>query len=255
MTSTTSTTTSTSTTGAEDVDPRPEDGQGGHGEPDDQREPGKRGGRRQLLEHVVITPTILYFGTPVVLLTTENEDGTANLAPMSSAWALGQTIVLGLGADGQTAYNLARRPDLVINVPGPHLWRRVEDTAELTGRFPVPPTKRPTCRYEPDKFAAGGFSRQDSDIVRPPRVAECGLQFEARAASIQHDFTEDFLIVQARVLRVHADPEIVVPGTNHVEPAAWSPLIYNFRHYFGLGPELGFTRISETPPAQAHQEA
>lgn len=198
-------------------------------------------------KHSVIKPTILYFGTPVVLLTTENDDGSANLAPMSSAWALGQTIVLGLGADGQTGRNLARRPDLVINVPGPHLWRQVEDTAELTGRFPVPPTKRSTCRYEPDKFAAGGFTRQDSEIVRPPRVAECGLQFEARAASIQHDAAGEFLIVQAHVLRVHADPAIVVPGTDYVEPAAWSPLIYNFRHYFGLGQELGHTSISQTP--------
>lgn len=198
-------------------------------------------------EHVVIQPTILYFGTPVVLLSTENDDGTANLAPMSSAWALGQTIVLGLGADGQTGYNLARRPELVISVPEPHLWRQVEGIAELTGRYPVPSTKRPTCRYEPDKFGAGGFTPQDSEIVRPPRVAECGLQFEARAVRLQKDAAGDFLIVQARVLRVHADPALVVPGTNHIEPAAWSPLIYNFRHYFGLGAELGFTMISETP--------
>ena len=56
--------------------------------------------------HVTITPSILYFGTPVVLLSTENADGTFNLAPMSSAWALGQVIVLGLGAAGQTARNL-----------------------------------------------------------------------------------------------------------------------------------------------------
>jgi flavin reductase (DIM6/NTAB) family NADH-FMN oxidoreductase RutF len=34
--------------------------------------------------HVTITPAILYFGTPVVLLSTENENGSFNLAPMSS---------------------------------------------------------------------------------------------------------------------------------------------------------------------------
>jgi flavin reductase (DIM6/NTAB) family NADH-FMN oxidoreductase RutF len=68
-------------------------------------------------DHVTIAPAILYFGTPVVLLSTENEDGSVNLAAMSSAWALGQVIVLGLGSDGQTARNLGSRPDLVINVP------------------------------------------------------------------------------------------------------------------------------------------
>ncbi|MEO3745051.1 hypothetical protein [Plantactinospora sp. B5E13] len=39
--------------------------------------------------HLTIRPRIWYFGTPVVLVSTENADGTANLAPISSAWALG----------------------------------------------------------------------------------------------------------------------------------------------------------------------
>lgn len=33
-----------------------------------------------------IEPAILYFGTPVVLIGSTNEDGSFNLAPMSSAW-------------------------------------------------------------------------------------------------------------------------------------------------------------------------
>jgi hypothetical protein len=57
----------------------------------------------------------------------------------------------------------------------------------------------------------------------------------------------NFLIVEAKVLRVHADPRIVVPGTSHVDPALWSPLIYNFRHYFGLGDQLGESFRTETP--------
>lgn len=197
--------------------------------------------------HVAIEPTILYFGTPVVLLSTENDDGSANLAPISSAWALGSTIVLGLGAEGQTAYNLTRRLQIVINVPGPHLWRQIESLAGVTGRFPVPDGKPAGTRYEPDKFGVSGFTSQDSEVVVPPRVAECGLQFEATVARALPDVTDDFLIVEAHVLKVHADPAIVIPGTNYVEPAAWSPLIYNFRHYFGLGAELGHTYRSQTP--------
>ena len=46
---------------------------------------------------VEIAPKILYFGTPVVLVSTTNADGTPNLAAMSSAWAIGWTVVLGLG--------------------------------------------------------------------------------------------------------------------------------------------------------------
>jgi flavin reductase (DIM6/NTAB) family NADH-FMN oxidoreductase RutF len=195
---------------------------------------------------VAITPSILYFGTPVVLLTTENDDGSANLAPMSSAWALGQVVVLGLGAEGHTAANLAVRPELVINLPAPRHWAAVERLAPLTGSDPVPPHKR-GFRHEPAKFEAAGLRPEPSELVRPPRVAECPIQLEAHADRIQPDAAGDFLIVEARVLKVHADPGVVVPGTQHIDPAAWSPLIYNFRHYFGLGPELGHSFRSETP--------
>ena len=192
-----------------------------------------------------IKPRILYFGTPVVLLSTENDDGSPNLAPMSSAWALGWTVVLGIAADGQTAHNLRARPDVVINLPGPGQWEAVERLAPLTGRTPVPANK-PRFRYEQAKFEAAGLTPEPSRLVRPPRVAECPLQLEARAAAVQSDTAGEFHIVEARVLTVHAAPELVVPDTEHVDPAAWSPLIYNFRHYFGLGPELGHSFRSET---------
>jgi flavin reductase (DIM6/NTAB) family NADH-FMN oxidoreductase RutF len=72
------------------------------------------------------------------------------------------------------------------------------------------------------------------------------LQMEARAINVRPGAGEKFLIVQAEVLRVHADPFIVVPGTQHIDPRRWSPLIYNFRHYYGLGTELGYTFRSQT---------
>jgi flavin reductase (DIM6/NTAB) family NADH-FMN oxidoreductase RutF len=198
-------------------------------------------------DHVTITPTILYFGTPVVLLSTENRNGSFNLAPMSSAWALGQVIVLGLGADGQTARNLRSRPDLVISVPAPRQWQAVERLAPLTGRSPVPEHKQGTFRFEPEKFAVAGLEPEPSQLVRPPRVAGCPLQMEARAADVRPGVTGDFLLIQAQVLKVHADPRIVVPGSQHIDPARWSPLIYNFRHYYGLGTELGHSFRSQTP--------
>lgn len=203
-----------------------------------------------------INPRILYFGTPVVLLSSENPDGTANLAPMSSAWALGHVVVLGIGGNGQTARNLRARPDVVINLPGPSLWPAVERLAPLTGRFPVPPDKRAQFRSSAAKFAEAGLTPVPSTVVRPPRVAECPLQLEARVrAAHEAGFDAErkggpddgFLIAEAEVLRVHADDDLIVPGTEHIDPAAWQPLIYNFRHYFGLGDQLGHTYRSETP--------
>jgi flavin reductase (DIM6/NTAB) family NADH-FMN oxidoreductase RutF len=196
--------------------------------------------------HRVVRPSILYFGTPVVLLTTENDDGTFNLAPISSVWALGQHIVLGLGREGRTARNLAARSELVVNVASPELWEQVERLAPLTGADPVPERKRAVYRYEPDKFAASGLTPAGSHIVKPPRVAECALQLEARARALTPGGAGLFFSVECDVLRVHADERVVVPGTHHIDPALWSPLIYNFRHYHGLAPEVGHGFRSET---------
>ena len=60
--------------------------------------------------HKIIEPGILYFGTPVVLISTINEDGTYNLAPMSSAFWLGWRCMLGLAR--------VRRPRKTCGAPG-----------------------------------------------------------------------------------------------------------------------------------------
>lgn len=161
----------------------------------------------------------------MVLVSTENEDGTFNLAPISSAWALGRTVVLGLGREGQTAHNLGSRPGLVLSLPGPGLWPAVERLAPLTGRDPVPPGKPAGCRYEPDKFGAAGLTAVPSRSVRPPRVAECPFQMEARAERVRPDVSGAFVLVETVVSAVHADPRIVVPGTDRIDPAALSPLV------------------------------
>ena len=44
--------------------------------------------------HKRIEPAIHYWGTPVVLVSTLNEDGSVNVAPMSSAWWLGWSCTL-----------------------------------------------------------------------------------------------------------------------------------------------------------------
>ena len=44
------------------------------------------------IKFTTIEPTILYFGTPVALVTTLDSEGKANIGPMSSVWALGWTF-------------------------------------------------------------------------------------------------------------------------------------------------------------------
>jgi flavin reductase (DIM6/NTAB) family NADH-FMN oxidoreductase RutF len=200
-------------------------------------------------DHVAIEPSILYFGTPVVLVTTMNADGTVNISPMSSAWALGRDVVLGLGAAAQGAENLRHGGECVLNFPSSDLWPKVERIARATGRNPVPSYKqRIGFEYVADKFSLGGFTPIPAETVRPPRIAECPLQFEARVKCVhggKPDALEGHLVVETEVLRIHAHRAITIPGSNHIDTARWSPLLYVFRHYFGTGERLGKTFRAE----------
>jgi flavin reductase (DIM6/NTAB) family NADH-FMN oxidoreductase RutF len=193
--------------------------------------------------HQGIWPTILYFGTPVALVTTANLDGTPNIGPMSSAWALGYTVVMGWESTAHTIANLERERECVINLPGPALVEQVETLASLTGRNPPAPHKADTFRFEPRKFEAAGLTPVAAETVKPPRIAECPLQLEAKVTAIHQPATrpdgEHFRIVEAHVQRVHALASIVKPGTSYIDPQRWGPLLYVFRHYFGTGAEIG----------------
>lgn len=200
--------------------------------------------------HKTIEPKILYFGTPVLLVSTLQEDGSPNLSPISSAWALGWTIVLGFEVTAKGKANLERTGECVLNAPSPDLWQNVERLAPLTGNNPPPPHKADKFRYCADKFAAAGFTKTPSECVAPPRVTECPLQLEAKLeathvlANRDGRYPTGIVAVEVRVVRVHVHEDLVVKD-HYINPARWSPLIYNFRHYFGLGPELGKTFRAE----------
>jgi flavin reductase (DIM6/NTAB) family NADH-FMN oxidoreductase RutF len=198
-----------------------------------------------------IEPKILYFGTPVALISSQNEDGSTNLAPISSFWALGWTAMLGLLDETKTADNLAQRPECVVNIPSPDMWQQVEKLAPLTGKNPVPEIKARQFRFEPNKFDASGLSPMTSEVVKPERAKDCPVHLEARVVRL-HTLSGEKLnelgggvAAEVEVLRVHVANEFIL-GDNHIDPEKWSPLIYNFRHYYRLADkELGKTFRAE----------
>jgi flavin reductase (DIM6/NTAB) family NADH-FMN oxidoreductase RutF len=190
---------------------------------------------------MIIDPPVLYPGTPVVLVSSVNPDGSTNLAPMSSAWALGKTAVLGLGLAGQTYQNLAARPDCVLNYASANLWQAVERLAPLTGANPVPPAKAKQFRTERDKFGAAGLTPLAAETVAADRVAECPIQVEAQVRDARPLTTGDGGVVEVEVLRVHVHPNLAEPDGRHIRVTEWEPLFYVFRHYTARGGELGRT--------------
>jgi flavin reductase (DIM6/NTAB) family NADH-FMN oxidoreductase RutF len=203
------------------------------------------------MEFRTIEPKILYFGTPVALISSLNEDASTNLAPMSSFWALGWTLVLGLLDETKTAENFERHPEGVVNLPSPDLWQRVEKLAPLTGKDPVPELKAKQFRYEAHKFEAAGLTPMASEVVKPMRAQECPVHLEARVTRMHRLEGEKLKklgggwAAEVEIVRVHVANEFVLDD-RYIDPSKWSPLIYNFRHYFCLGEkELGKTFRAE----------
>lgn len=195
-----------------------------------------------MMETKTINPKILYYGNPVVLLTTLNEDETTNISPISSSWALDHFLVIGLGTTGKAYENLQRKGECVLNIPGPDLWQHVERIAACTGKEVVPSEKAAYGYISvKDKFQTAGLTRMISSVVSAEAIAECPLQIEAKVRYIREpDYMEDLAIIELEAAAIHAQKSIIKEG-QHIDPSKWSPLIYNFRHYFGLGEELGKT--------------
>jgi len=202
--------------------------------------------------HVAIEPAILYFGTPVSLLSTIDVDGHPNLAPNSSVWWLGQTAMVGVAARGQTGRNLLATGEVVINLPSTAEVDAVDRLALTTGRSPVSPRKTAAgYRHVADKFAEAGLHPVESETVAPPRIAEFPVHLEGRVTDL-HPLggapTADdasVLAVEIAVTRVHVRESLRLAGyPNRIDPERWHPLLLSFQRFFGLGDEAHPSRLA-----------
>jgi len=195
--------------------------------------------------HVSGEPPILYFGTPVVLVSTIDETGIMNLAPMSSAFWLGWRCVLGLATVSKTTENIKRTGECVLNLPSVRQVDAVNRLALTTGTDPVPESKIIRgYRTETHKFERAALTPVAAETIAPPRADECPVQMEA---VVEHwrDLAEDdpkvcgrSVIFELRIQRVHLDRSILFAGNpNRIDPDKWRPLIMSFAQYYGLQDE------------------
>jgi flavin reductase (DIM6/NTAB) family NADH-FMN oxidoreductase RutF len=207
--------------------------------------------------HISSEPAILYFGTPVVLISTLNENGTANLAPMSSAFWLGWRCILGLAASSQTTQNMIRTGQCVLNLPSVQQAAAVNRLARTTGSHPVPEGKRQRgYRYEPAKFETAGLTPLRAATVAPPRVQECPVHMEAAVAAVRGVGEDEplqkgkIVSIELRIQRVYIDDSILMDGApNRVDPDKWRPLIMSFQQFYGLGQQVHSSTLAQIPEA------
>jgi flavin reductase (DIM6/NTAB) family NADH-FMN oxidoreductase RutF len=186
-----------------------------------------------------VEPKVLYFGTPVVLISSRNPDGTTNLGPMSSAWWLDRSAMLGMSASSQTVQNLTERPECVLNLVDPAMVAALDRIALLTGSRQMSASKRARgYRYEADKFAAAGLSRAPSDHTGLDGIEESPIWLEGRIKVMHRIGPADSNLraLEMTVERVQVREDLLIPGReNYIDPVRWDPLIMKFTEYFAGG--------------------
>jgi flavin reductase (DIM6/NTAB) family NADH-FMN oxidoreductase RutF len=185
-----------------------------------------------------VEPKVLYFGTPVVLISSRNPDGTTNLAPMSSAWWLGYSAMLGMGVSAQTVKNLTERPEAVLNLVDPAMVAALDRIALLTGSKEMSDVKRGRgYRYEPDKFAAAGLTREPSDPTGLDAVEESPINLEGRIVNIHQVGGPDSRLcaMEMSIERVRVHEDLLMSNDRYIDPLRWDPLIMKFTEYFAGG--------------------
>lgn len=206
--------------------------------------------------HVACEPSILYFGTPVVLVSTLNEDGTPNIAPFSSVFWLGWRCVLGIGNDSQTAKNLSREKECVVCLPSVDQVSYVNRLALTTGNHEISPRKAERgYKYVKEKFPHSGLTPSPSETVSAKRVAECPVHLEAVWANSHMLSCEDEILrgritlFELRVTRVSVLKGLLdTERTNHIDPDKWKPLIMSFQKFYGITEtSIHESRLSKIP--------
>lgn len=210
------------------------------------------------LTHREVSPAIHYWGTPVVLISTRNADGSVNVSPMSSAWWLGWSCMLGLDASSHTVTNLKRERQCVLNLASENEVDVVNALALTTGAATVPLHKRLLgYRFEPNKLGVAGLETLPSLAVVVPRIANCPVHLEAEVVSLRPFAGSDprmgipACAVEVRILKAHVDERLLC-GPDRIDPDRWRPLLMSFRELFALGGRAGASSRLATGPESAY---
>jgi flavin reductase (DIM6/NTAB) family NADH-FMN oxidoreductase RutF len=208
----------------------------------------------------IVEPKVLYFGTPVVLISSRNPDGTTNLGPMSSAWWLNRSAMLGMAVGSQTVQNLLERPECVLNLVEPAMVAALDRIALLTGSREMSDAKRARgYRYEPDKFAAAGLTRSPGS-QGVDAVEESPINLEGRIEAIHQIGGADSTLraLEMSVQRVQVRDDLLMDDDRYIDPLRWDPLIMKFTEYFSGGVpayESSLARGWQMPPLRAGELA
>lgn len=158
---------------------------------------------------------------PIVLVTTLNSQGVPNVAPKSwiAMMALNPPIlVFGCNHAHDTAQNILKTREFVVNIPGDDLMDKVWAAADLRGQ-------------DHAELKKAGFTPMPSLRVSPPRLAECKAHLECVLDWI-HEYGMEVAIF-GRIVSASIDQDLL-EGPYAERYARLRPMVYLEEGLYGV---------------------
>ena len=149
---------------------------------------------------------------PICFASTIGKNGNVNLSPFSffNLFSTNPAIIVfspsRRGRDNTTKHtlqNILEVPEVVVNIVSYHMLQQVSLSS---------------CEFpkEVDEFIKTGFTKESSQIVKPPRVKESSVQLECKVLEVKPLGTEGGAgnLVIAEVLMMHINENILNENGN-----------------------------------------
>ncbi len=184
-----------------------------------------------------LPPTTLLFPTPVVLVTSIDEEGKPNIITLAWVGVVNsEPPMIGISVRPQRYSHdcIQRTKEFVVNIPSQEMVRKVDACGVVSGR-------------EKDKFALIGFKAIPSEKVKPPLIDECPVQMECEVKQIIPLGSHDLFL--GEIIALHVKEE-VQKEKGRIDILKALPLVYcpGAHEYWGLGQSLGHYGFTKGKP-------
>ncbi|HEB12157.1 MAG TPA: flavin reductase family protein [Actinobacteria bacterium] len=166
------------------------------------------------------------FPTPVVLVTTVDDNGRANIITLAWVGIVCSNPLMISAAIRPNRHShglLKTTPELVVNVPTRDLVAKTDYCGCVSGRTT-------------DKFAATGFTALSSQQIKPPMIQECPINLECRVVKTLSLGSHDVFI--SEVVLIHVDEELL-NDKGKADFTRTAPFSYIGMDYWALTDKIG----------------
>ncbi len=175
---------------------------------------------------IAISTTEAVFPMPVLLISTFNEDGTADV--MNAAWGTmvdRDVVALNLTETHRTVENIKARKGFVVHIADARHVTEADWFGVVSGK------------NDPEKFAKTGMTYVKSDLVDAPVINELPIAMECEFVEYQSDATGIGVI--GKVLRTSVEEANLKDGKvdiDSLEAIAFDPYTHG---YYKVGGRVG----------------